>query len=190
MIGEIILLIAAIIFFITIVILGWGINTYNFFQSAKQDVENQWSNIKTEYQRRYDLFLNLAEAVKSYKKHENKTLTDVIKARSMLNFSGSNAKINKNMNMLDSFFSKLNVVFEKYPELKANEQHNSLMNEIRVSEERVNIARTSFNDLVNEYNTSVVTFPANIVAKMFKFDKVDYYINETVSDKAPKINLE
>jgi len=169
---------------------GWVVGIYNYLQSGKQNIKTQWSNIKTEYQRRYNLFLNLAETVKSYKKHENKTLKEVIEARSKLNFKGSKTQQMKNMDWLDSFFSKLSVVFEKYPQLKANEQHNQFMEEMRITEDRINVARTDYNDIVREYNTLVVTFPSSLIANFFKMKEEEFYENELITDKAPKVSLD
>ena len=188
MIGIIIGFLAVMTFGV-IIIAGWAIGIYNYLQAGVQNIKTQWSNIKTEYQRRFDLFANLAEAVKSFKKHEKSTLTDVVKARSMLNFSGSKSEQLKNMGMLDKFFSKLAVVFERYPDLKANEQHNKLIEEMRITEDRINVARTDYNDIIREYNIATKTFPSSIVAKMFHFAEEKFYINETVSDKAPKIDI-
>lgn len=191
MIIEIILILIASLIGLCFILTGWGISKYNFFQSSRQDIENQWSNIKTEYQRRFDLFLNLAESVKSYKNHEKQTLVELTKARSMVNFAGNNIKQQvKNMGMLEGFFSKLMVANERYPELKADKTHLKLMDEIKISEERINIARTCFNDLVNEYNTEVKVFPSSIIANMNGFKVWEYYINEQISNSAPKIKLD
>lgn len=186
---ELLLIIGAVFVFLFLIPIGWTIGQYNFFQVGKQNIKTQWSNLKTEYQRRYDLVLNLVETVKSFKKHEKETLTEVIKARSMLNFKGSISKQVKTMGGLDNLFSKLAVVFEKYPELKANEQHNILMEELRTTEDRINVARTDFNDIVREYNLGVKTFPSSIIANIFSFTEEKYYLNETISDKAPKVSL-
>jgi len=190
MIETIILVFLALLAFGVIIMVGWAIGKYNYLHIGKQNIKTQWSNIKTEYQRRFDLFMNLVEAVKSFKKHEKSTLTDVIKARSMLNFSGGKSQQLKNMGWLDKFFSKLAVLFEKYPNLKANEQHNQLMEELRITEDRVNVARTDYNDIVREYNITVKIFPSSIIANMFHFEVETFYVNEETTNKAPKIDLD
>ena len=190
MLGVVLIGFFGVLMFILIMTLGWGIGTFNHLISGKQNIKTQWSNIKTEYQRRFDIFLNLAETVKSFKKHENKTLKEVIEARSKLNFKGAKSQQLKNMNWLDSFFSKLAVVFERYPQLKANEQHNELIAEIRITEDRINVARTDYNDVVREYNLITKTFPSSIIANMFHFAEESFYINEERTDKAPKISLD
>lgn len=187
---ETILIIIAGFGFIILITAGYAIGTYNFFQSYIQNIKTQWSNIKTEYQRRYDLFINLAEAVKSYKKHEKSTLLEVIKLRGGIEFKGDIKSQMKKMNSLDKFFSKLSVVFERYPELKSNEQHNILMNEVRITEDRLNIARTDYNDIVREYNTKIKVFPSSIIAGMFHFKIAIYFVNEEASNIAPKLAMD
>lgn len=190
MIVEIVLIgIIALLLFALFVSLGYGVHIYNYLQIGLQNIRTQFSNIKTEYQRRWDLYMNLAESVKAYNKHERFIQTEVPKARSMMNFSGSQAQQFKTMGSLDKFFSKLAVVVEAYPELKASKQHRMLMDEIRITEDRINIARTDFNDLVRDYNITVVSFPSSMIAQMFKFVKEEFYVNEEVSNKAPKIEL-
>lgn len=183
-----------IVVFFGFVFFGWIIGTYNLLVAGRQNIKTQWSNIKTEYQRRFDMFMNLVTSVKSYKKHENKTLVEVIKERNQavksLKFEGNKANQLKNMGWLDSFFSKLMVVFERYPDLKANEQHNKLMDEIRITEDRVNVARTDLNDVVREYNLIVKSFPSSIIANMFHFSEEKFYMNEDRTNQAPSINLD
>ena len=175
---------------------GWGIGTYNTFRVGQQDIKTQWSNIKTEYQRRADLFLNLVESVKSYKKFEKDTLTQVIQAR-VGNFgagtlTGVRGKLKemKGMSQLDSLFQRLLMVSEQYPKLQANEQHNKLMDEIRITEDRVNVARTDYNEIVGDYNKVITMFPSNLIANLFKFPVELFYTNEKATEKAPKINLD
>ena len=185
----ILLIFVAIMFFILLVMGGWTIGTYNWFVNAKQNVKNQFSNIKTEYQRRLDLFYNIVQSVKSYKNFEKSALVEVIQARSQ-GFTGSPKKDIKTMGELDNLFSKLMVLFEKYPDLKAIQQHNKLFDEIRVTEDRINIARTDYNAVVRDYNVGVKSFPQSLVVGMFKFQDEEFYLNEFNSDAAPQINLE
>lgn len=169
---------------------GWAIGTYNSLQAGKQNMKTMFSNIKTEYQRRWDLLMNLSESVKSYKNHERKTLKEVIAERNKINFTGILGVDMKKLGAFDQLFSKLAFLQEKYPELKANEQHNKLMDEVRITEDRVNIARTNFNDVVRDYNLDVKTFPSSIIANIFTFKEETFYINESQTDKAYKLALE
>ncbi len=184
------LIIGGIIVLGGITVVGYTIGTYNYFIAGRQSIKTQFSNIKTEYQRRFDLFMNLVAGVKSYKKHEKITLTDVTKARSCLNFAGNMQQQIKKAGFLDQFLSKLAVVVESYPQLKADAHHSKLIDEIRVTEDRVNVARTSYNDIVREYNTSVKSFPSNIIANIFNFAADQYYLNEERTNTNPEMKLD
>jgi LemA protein len=147
-----------------------------------------WSNIKTEYQRRADLFYNLAESVKSYAKFEKTTLKDVIAMRGG-NFGNSVPEGIEKMKGLDKLFAGLRVTFEAYPNLKANETYKRLMKEVRITEDRINIARTEYNDIVRDYNMFIVMFPSNTLARLFGFREWTYFESEAGSEKAPKMDL-
>jgi len=179
---EIILIILAIIIFVFLCTAGWAIGTYNWFVNLKQSVKTQFSNIKTEYQRRADLFANLATSVKSHKKFEKATLTAVIEARSK-GITGTVPQQLKKMKGMDAMFSKLLAVFERYPELKSIEQFNKFIDEVRITEDRVNIARTDFNDIVREYNIGIKVFPKSIIANIFKFAEEKFYMNNPSSEE-------
>lgn len=187
MIG-IILIIFALFFFVFLAIVGYSIGMYNTFRVGQQDIQTQFSNIKTEYQRRVDMFFNLVQAVKSYKNFEKETYVQVAAARTGLS-SGSKVEQMKKMNQLNQLFQKLMVVIERYPNLKANEQHNKLMDEVRITEDRINVARTDYNEIVGDYNKLVQMFPSNIVAGLFRFRTESFFVNEEGTDKAPKIDL-
>lgn len=191
MIIEILLILLAVLIFISFVTAGFAISKYNLFVSLKEDINTQWSNIKTEYQRRVDLFYNLIQTVKSFKKHERTTLKEVVEARSA-GFSGSSKKADsKTMKSLDGMFSKLLAIFERYPDLKSNEQHNKLMDEIRITEDRVNVSRTDYNNVVRSYNVNIRTFPSRIIAKMFSFKIEQFFKSQTADiETAPKIELD
>lgn len=184
------ILLVVFAFFLALVLisLGWFWGGYNTLQRGKQNVLTMFSNIKTEYQRRADLFYNLAESVKGNAKFEKDTLKQVIEMRGG-NFGKDNKTALKNMKELDSFFNRLMVVFERYPDLKSHESYRELMKEIRITEDRVNIVRTEYNDTVREYNLYILSFPSNILAGMFNFKEEEYFNNEEGTDNAPKIDL-
>ncbi len=187
MIGYIIL---GVSIFLVMSFMGWIIGTYNILAAGKVNIGTQLSNIKTEYQRRADLFYNLIESVKSYKKFEKSTLEEVTKARNPNYFGKGFGDVKKQLGKLDNVFSKLMLVFERYPNLKANEQHNKLMEEIRITEDRINVARTDYNDVVREYNLVINIFPSNLIASMFRFAQEEFFANEEGTSKAPKISLD
>ena len=189
MILEILVLLIGIFIFLLLCCFGWGIHIFNYLNSGKINLETQWSNVKTEYQRRLDLLPNLAEAVKSFKKHEAFTYPEIAKMRSNVNLVGSKAKAMQSMDMLSSFFSKLMVANERYPELKAA-LHGDLMKEVRITEDRINIARTDYNDVVREYNIIIRTFPSNVISHMFGFrNELPFEVVNTEANQAPKLNL-
>jgi len=186
--NEILIIVLSVIAFVFLVFGGWILGGYNVLVKGKQNIKTMFSNIKTEYQRRADLFYNLAEATKSYAKFEKDTLTQVIAMRNG-NFGKNPKEAMKKMKGLDGFLGKLMVVVERYPQLRATEQYKTLMSETRITEDRINIARTNYNDVVREYNLFVVSFPSNILAGMFNFAEEDYFENEAGTEKAPKMDL-
>jgi LemA protein len=131
-------IILAAIAFLVFVFGGWMWGTYNLFINGQQNIKNQWSNVLAEYQRRADLFYNLAQSVKSYAKFENKTMVQVTQARGG-NFGKNKPEQIKSMGQLDDVFSnmlsRLLVVFEKYPKLKAIEQYHDFSKEVRITEQ-------------------------------------------------------
>ena len=181
--------ILAVIAFFGLSIAGWVIGSYNTFVVAMQDLKTQWSNIKTEYQRRADLIMNLVESVKGYARHEKETLKAVIEARSG-NFGKTKADEIKNLKGLDKTLNRLMLVFEQYPNLKADTQFTHLNEELVETENRINIARTDYNTTVRSYNVLIKMFPKNILANMFNFRAEDFFEAEEGAEKAPKISFE
>jgi LemA protein len=184
----------ALIAFIIFVVGGWMIGTYNLFINGRQNIKTQWSNILTEYQRRADLFYNLAQAVKSYAKFEHNTLMHVTQARGG-NFGKTKQEQVKAMGKLDDAFSnimsRLLVVFERYPKLEAIQQYHDFTKEVRITEDRVNIARTDYNGVVKEYNNNVLTFPNKILAGWWNFVEEKFFLNERpLTDKDIKMDLD
>lgn len=189
MVLGILLIAVAVVILIILSVIGWWIGTFNRFQNAIQDMKEQWSNVKAEYQRRADLFMNLVESVRSYKEFENKTLREVIQARGG-NFGATKEEEARKMNELEGIFSRLMVVFERYPELKASKAYGRLMKEIRITEDRINYARTEYNDIVGEYNKIVRMFPTNIIARRHNFFEEAFFESEQGTEKAPAIKIE
>lgn len=169
--------------------IGWGIGVYNTLSIGRQDIKTQWSNVLTEYQRRADLILNLAASVKSYAKFEKGTFTDVAKARSAIsNPDVDKTKAMQAMKGIDGVLSKLMVVMEQYPKLRAVEQYQELTSELKMTENRINIARTDYNDVVRSYNIMVVTVPSKWIASRFGFKEETFFEGEKGNDKAPDIS--
>ena len=186
---EILLIIGAILILGILVLVGWIIGSYNWFINARQNINSQFSNIKTEYQRRADLFYNLVQSVKSHMKFEKGTLVEVIKMRNV-NLGTSKPDVLKKMKGMDSFFSKLIATFEAYPNLKSIQQYNKFSDEVRITEDRINVARTDYNELIREFNVRVKQFPSSIIANMFRFVIEKYYMNEPNTEYSPKVDFE
>ena len=191
---EILLIIGAIVLALIIVGLSWWMGTYNRLASGVQNIETQWSNVKAEYQRRADLLYNLVESVKSYANFERTTLREVIQARGG-NFGKSTPEQMKKIQKLDGTFgslmSRLMVVFERYPKLKASELYQNLIEETSMTENRVNVARTDFNEVVREYNTLIVTFPSKLIATKYNFKVWKFFeVDDKSVEKAPKFKFD
>jgi LemA protein len=174
--------------FVLLIIIGSIVGIYNTLVTAFQDIKNQWSNVLTEYQRRADLFMNLVESVKAYTKFEKTTLEEVTKARSG-QFGGNQASQAKQLKKLDSIFAGMKITIEKYPDLKAGKLYSQFMDDVRETEDRVNIARTDFNELVRNYNIYVKQWPTSIFANMFGYSEYKYFEAEQQSMKAPKVDF-
>ena len=180
MIIEILVIIAAIIIAACFMILSYGIGIFNTLQVGLQDIQTQFSNVKTEYQRRADAFYNWVQAVKSHKVFEKDTLIGVAAARSGIQkIPTSDIRSGmQHLKGLDSFFSKLMVVMERYPKLQSYRQHEILIKEVRITEDRINVARTDYNEIVGDYNKVVKTFPSNVVASLFRIMVQPFFENE------------
>ncbi|WP_455051755.1 LemA family protein [Leyella stercorea] len=187
---------------ITIVVIAlvaiWGISSYNGLVSMDENVSNQWANVETQYQRRSDLIPNLVNTVKGYAKHESETLESVMAARSQatqVKIDPSNctpqqlAAYQKAQGDVTTALGKLLAITENYPDLKANQNFLELQSQLEGTENRINVARKDFNDTAKKYNTSLRSFPRNIVASMFGFEKRAYFEAEAGAEKAPKVEF-
>jgi len=185
---EIITIVLAVLIALCLILCGWIFGGYNTLVKGVQNIKTMLSNILTEYQRRADLFYNLVEATKSHARFEKDTLTQVIAMRNG-NFNTNPKEAMKKMKNFDGMLSKLMLVVERYPKLRSTEQYQLLMKETRITEDRINIARTEYNDTVREYNLFVVSFPSNILAGMFHFKEEEYFEANDEANKSPKMDL-
>ncbi len=160
--GWIILAIVVVIAIVIIVI-------YNNLVTLRQRVQNAWSQIDVQLQRRFDLIPNLVETVKGYMTHEKETLTKVTDLRSAWsNAQSVEDKLNLE-NELSSTLKTIMAVAENYPNLKADQSFNNLQNELSDTEDKISYSRQFYNDTVTIYNTKLETFPSNLIASIFGF---------------------
>ena len=166
--------------------------------TKSEKVNEKWAQVENVYQRRADLIPNLVNTVKGYAAHEKETLQSVIEARAKATSVNIDAS-NLNAQNLQAFqaaqsglsqaLSKLMVVVEKYPELKANQNFLELQSQLEGTENRIAIERKRFNEATREYNTYIKMFPKNIIAGMFGFTKKPYFKAEGGAEKAPEVKF-
>ena len=175
-----------------------GIRGYNGMVTKNEKVDEQWSNVENSYQRRADLIPNLVNTVKGYADFESKTLTAVIEARSKAssiqidpkNLTAENIKQFQDAQAgLGSALSRLMVVVEQYPNLKANQNFLDLQSQLEGTENRIATERRKFNEMARDYNTYIKMFPKNIVAGMFGFGKKPYFEATEGAQKAPEVKF-
>ena len=165
------------------------IHEYNQLVNDKNMVKNAWSKIEVQLNRRADLIYNLVETVKGYAGHENKTLKEVIQARSgLLNATTVPEMATSNKQVSDSLMSLFATV-EAYPDLKANENFLNLQNQLENTENLIASYRENYNNAVFTYNNSCEQFPSNVVAKMFNFNEADFFESDDESRMVPKVQF-
>ncbi|MCB0380261.1 MAG: LemA family protein [Flavobacteriales bacterium] len=172
--------------------------SYNSMVTKDEAVTGQWSQVENVYQRRADLIPNLVNTVKGYAAHERETLEGVVNARAKatsttIDPSKLNAESIKQFaaaqDGLSSALSKLMVVVERYPDLKANQNFLELQSQLEGTENRITVERQKFNESAKDYNTFIRKFPKNIWAGMFGFEKKDYFEAAAGSEKAPEVQF-
>lgn len=171
---------------------------YNKMIELREGVDAQWAQVENVYQRRADLIPNLVNTVKGYAAHEQETLQGVVEARSKatsvnINADGVNAESLKQFQQaqegLSSALSRLMVVVEKYPDLKANQNFLDLQAQLEGTENRITVERMKFNESARTYNTYIAKFPQNLIAGMFSFERKPYFEAEAGSQKAPQVQF-
>lgn len=171
---------------------------YNTIVEKQEAVTAQWSQVENVYQRRADLIPNLVATVKGYADFEQETLTAVIEARAKAT-SVTIDPTNLNTNSIQQFqaaqdglssaLSKLMVVVERYPDLKANQNFLELQSQLEGTENRIAVERKKFNESVQGYNTYIRKFPNNLIAGMFDFEKSAYFESDEGAAEAPKVEF-
>ncbi|MFA6334192.1 MAG: LemA family protein [Bacteroidales bacterium] len=183
--------VVALIFF-------WAMGGYNKMVSGEEQVTSAWSQVENVYQRRADLIPNLVATVKGYASHEQETLEGVVNARAKATQTTidpanmtqeSLDKFQAAQGELSSALSRLMVVVERYPDLKANQNFMELQAQLEGTENRITVERQRYNDIAKGYNTSIRQFPRNIIAGLFGFERKVYFEAKEGSENAPKVEF-
>ena len=185
---------------VVVLIVGFSVlGTYNGIVASQQSVESQWAQVQNVYQRRMDLIPNLVATVKGYAAHESQTLEAVTASRAQVGSLQAGPNILNNPEQFQKFqqaqtglsnaLSRLLVVVERYPDLKANQNFLELQSQLEGTENRIAVERRRFNETAQAYNTKILQFPANIVARMFGFQQKAYFQGAAGSEKAPVVDF-
>ena len=187
-----------IIIAVIAVIAIYGVSSYNSMVSQEEAVGTACSNVENQYQRRADLIPNLVNTVKGYAAHEKETFDAVVSARAKATQTTVSIDdltpekmeaYQRAQGEVGSALSRLLAVTENYPELKANENFQTLQAQLEGTENRISVERRNFNDVARAYNTSIRRFPKNIFAGMFGFEKRPYFEAQEGAEKAPEVKF-
>ena len=187
-----------IIVALAVLLFFWTKGVYNNLVTQDEGVKTAWSQVENQYQRRADLIPNLVNTVKGYAAHEKNTLEGVMNARAKatqttIDPTNLNEETMKQYRAaqgeLSNALSRLMVVVERYPELKANENFRDLQVQLEGTENRITVERKRFNEVAQGYNTYVRTFPNNILSGFFGFQAKAYFTAEVGAEKAPQVEF-
>lgn len=185
-----------------LVILAVGVffyitGVYNNLVIKDEGVKTAWSQVENQYQRRTDLIPNLVSTVKGYSIHEAETLEAVVEARAKatqtqvnVNDANSFSQFQVSQDSLSSALSRLMVVVEQYPDLKADQSFLELQAQLEGTENRISVERKNYNETVMEYNIAIRQFPKNMIAGMFGFEKANLFETQEGSDEVPIVDFE
>lgn len=187
------------VFVAIIAIVGfWLGGTYNSLVQQREKVVTAFSNVETQYQRRADLIPNLVNTVKGSSTFEQDTLTQVVEARAKatsINIDANKATPEQMQSYIDaqngvsSSLSKLLAVVENYPDIKSTAAYQDLMSQLEGTENRIQVARSDYNNVAQPYNARVQTFPTNVIAGVFGFTQRPYFKAADGASEAPKVDF-
>ena len=179
-------IIAAIVIILIVAIPGCS---YNKFTTQEEAIKGSWAEVQNQLQRRNDLIPNLVETVKGFAAHEEGIFKDIADARSRLLAAKSPEETIQAANQQTSALGRLLAVVENYPNLKANEQFNRLMDELAGTENRLAVARKRYNDNIQDFNAATRRFPGNVTAKLFGFQQYPYFEVPASAQALPKVDF-
>ena len=183
---------------ILVVIALMGSCSYNGIVKLDQNTQSKWGTVQTDYQRRADLIPNLVATVKGVANFEKSTLVEVTEARAKATSIQVDPtkltpetiqKYQAAQGQLSTALGRLLVASENYPQLKANDNFSALQSQLEGTENRIAVSRRDFNDAVQEYNTKVMSFPTNLIAKITGFNSKGYFQADAASANAPKVQF-
>lgn len=183
---------------LVVAVFVWGKGIYNEMVSLDEGVKTAWSQVENQYQRRADLIPNLVNTVRGFASHESSTLESVIQARANATATNINAENLTEANFaqfqaaqseLSSALSRLMVVVEQYPDLKANQNFLELQSQLEGTENRISVERMRFNETAQTYNTYIRRFPAMFLAGLFGFTAKPYFAAEPGAERAPVVEF-
>ena len=187
-----------IILAVIAVVAVWAVTGYNRLVKADEAVSTAWSNVENQYQRRADLIPNLVNTVKGYAEHEKETLDAVVAARTRATQVAVDAEnltpemlqeYQKAQNEVGTALGRLIAIAEAYPDLKANANFLELQAQLEGAENRISVERRNFNEVAKKYNTSIRTFPRNMLAGMFGFEKRPYFEAQEGAESVPVVQF-
>ncbi len=180
------------------VILVWGVSTYNGLVNRNEQVEQAWSQVENQYQRRLDLIPNLVNTVKGYVAHESQTLEAVVAARAQATqvvVSADEltpeklAEYNKAQGAVGAALGRLMAIGEAYPDLKASNNFMELQAQLEGTENRIAVARKDFNEAVRGYNVKTKRFPSNLIANLFGYEQKAYFEAAEKASEVPTVEF-
>ncbi len=191
--------IIGILILFAILIIGSGIGIYNGLVKKDEGVKEAWGQVQNQYQRRFDLIPNLVETVKGFAKQEQTVLIGVTEARAKVGQMNISPEVLNNPQAFKQFqsaqdnlsgaLSRLMVVVEQYPQLKSDQNFLQLQAQLEGTENRIAVERKRFNEVVQEFNTTVRTFPTSAIAGMFGFQQKPYFEAQAGAEQVPKVKF-
>ena len=182
-------IVLGVLILIAVLFAGWMMGYYNQFVNMDEGVKSAWAQVENQLQRRSDLIPNLVNTVKGYASHEKEVFTNIADARAKLAGATTPADKIDAANQMTSALSRLLVIVEQYPQLKADQSFNRLMDELAGTENRLAVERKRYNDHVQEYNQLRRRVPSNIIAGLFGFPEAAYFKAPETAKETPKVDF-
>lgn len=179
----------AVVLVIALAIGMFAVGQYNSLVQARESVDASWAQVENVLQRRADLVPNLVETVRGYASHEREVFTSVADARSRLLAAGTPGEAAEASQALDSALGRLLAIAESYPQLRASESFTRLQDELAGTENRIAVERRRYNEEVRGYNAMTASFPTNVFAGMFGFDRREYFEAEAGAREVPRVDF-